>query len=68
MVDTENNILTVKEAALALGLSEACIRSWIYTRRIDYLKVGRAVRIEARTIRDFIQRNRVKAIPRASGI
>lgn len=36
---------TAKEAADALGVTEACIRRWILTRRISSYRVGRLVRI-----------------------
>ena len=43
-------LLTVREAAVSLGLSVACIRSWVAQRRIGYVKLGRAVRIPASEI------------------
>jgi len=36
---------TVREASFSLGLSVACIRSWVAQRRIAHVKLGRAIRI-----------------------
>ena len=41
-----SKLLTTKEVATLLGLSDETVRRWIQTRRIRYVKVGaRAVRI-----------------------
>ena len=36
---------TVTEAAQILGLSVHTIRAWIADRRINYLRLGRAIRV-----------------------
>lgn len=54
-------LLTVKEAAERLGLRESTIRAWILRRRLPYVHCGRAVRIPADAITDFIDRNTVPA-------
>lgn len=38
---------TVREAAATLSLSVHTIRFWISTRRIGYVRLGRAIRIPA---------------------
>ncbi len=40
------DLLTVKEAAQRTGLSEATWRRWILLRRVRFIKLGRAVRID----------------------
>jgi len=53
---------TVPEAAKLLTLKESTIRFWIWTRRIEFVKVGRrAVRIPDRAIREIIERGTVPA-------
>ena len=40
------NLLRVDEAAVALGLSPKTIRDWIGQRRIEIVRLGRAIRIQ----------------------
>jgi excisionase family DNA binding protein len=54
-------LLTVKQAADALGLKVATIRAWLYRRRLPCVHCGRAVRIPAEAITEFIQRNTIPA-------
>lgn len=54
---------SVSEVARQLGLKEGTIRRWILLRKIDYIKVGGAVRIHASEIERIIQEGRVRRIP-----
>lgn len=54
-------LLTIEEAACQLGLKPATVRFWVWTRKIDYVKVGRAVRLREETIRDVIESGTVPA-------
>jgi excisionase family DNA binding protein len=45
MLTRPPGLVTVREAAAALGLVESTIRAWILTRKIGYVKLGKAVRI-----------------------
>jgi excisionase family DNA binding protein len=47
-------MLTIAEAAEALGVKPATVRSWIWKRQIEYIKVSRAVRIPQREIQRLI--------------
>ena len=47
---------TLPQAAEALGVTVACLRSWIYRREIQYLKIGRLVRISDDVIQKIIDR------------
>jgi excisionase family DNA binding protein len=48
-------LLTTREVATRLGLSNETVRSWIQTRRICYVKIGaRAVRISEDEIQRII--------------
>jgi excisionase family DNA binding protein len=38
-------LLTVKQFAEALGITEACVRRWILERKIAVIKLGRLIRI-----------------------
>jgi excisionase family DNA binding protein len=54
-------LLSVKEASEALGLKPATIRAWLLRRRLPRVNCGRAVRIPAEAITDFIERNTIPA-------
>ncbi len=54
-------LLTVKEAAKRLGLSEACLRAWIGAERITYVRLGRAIRIPEGVLTELVQQSTVQA-------
>jgi excisionase family DNA binding protein len=54
-------LLTVSEAAEALGLKTATIYVWLTQRKLPRVSCGRAVRIPAEAIERFIQENTIPA-------
>jgi excisionase family DNA binding protein len=54
-------LLTVKQAAELLGLKVATIRAWLYRRRLPCVRCGRAVRVPADAVAQFIERNTIPA-------
>lgn len=52
---------TVAEAADELGLSIYTVRSWIASRRLGHLRLGRAIRIPAEELRRVIEASTVPA-------
>ena len=56
-------LLSVPEAAEALGVQPATIRSWIYRRRVVYVRVGRSVRVPESEIARIITAGTVPALP-----
>jgi excisionase family DNA binding protein len=56
-----NELLTVKQAADALGLKVSTIRAWVARRMLPRVSCGRAVRIPAEAIAEFIERNTIPA-------
>jgi excisionase family DNA binding protein len=56
-----NQLLTVKQAADALGLKVSTIRAWVSRRKLPRVNCGRAVRIPADAIAQFIERNTIPA-------
>ncbi len=52
-------LLTVKQASLALSCSEAAIRKWIYQRRLPAVKVGRLTRLRVSDLEALL----VKGLP-----
>lgn len=55
------NLLTVGEAAEALNLKISTVRAWLALRKLPRVNCGRAVRIPAEAIVQFIERNTVPA-------
>ncbi len=58
---TDEKLLTVRETAVRLGLRECTIRSWLTLRKLPRVNCGRAVRIPARAVEEFIERNTIPA-------
>lgn len=54
-------LLTVGDAAIRLRLSPATVRTWIARKRIDYVKVGGAVRIREDVLDALVARGTVQA-------
>jgi excisionase family DNA binding protein len=54
-------LLSVREAAAALGLKTSTIRAWLLRRKILFVRCGRGVRIPESVIEEFITRNTVPA-------
>jgi excisionase family DNA binding protein len=55
----EMQLLTVPEAAAALGIKQATVRAWILKRRITYVKIGRLVWVPAKDIKLLIERGTI---------
>lgn len=55
-------LLTIPEAANRLGLKPASLRMWIWTRSIEFVRVGkRAIRLREEVIEDLIAQGTVPA-------
>lgn len=55
-------LLSVKETAERLGLKPATIRAWLARRKnLPCIRCGRAVRIPAEAVEQFIERNTIPA-------
>jgi excisionase family DNA binding protein len=54
-------LLTVQESADQLGLSTRTIWGWIYERRLEVVRLGRAVRIKQSSIDLLIERGTTPA-------
>ena len=48
-------LLTVKQAAEELGLSDRTIWAWVYARKLGVVRLGRAVRIPQTAIDELIE-------------
>jgi excisionase family DNA binding protein len=56
-----SKLLSIKEASEILALKPATIRAWLLRRKLPRVNCGRAVRIPADAIADFIERNTIPA-------
>lgn len=54
-------LLTIPAAAELLGLSPRTIEDWISQRKISYLKIGRAVRIDPAEIERILAESTIPA-------
>ena len=54
-------LLSVKEASELLALKPATIRAWLLRRKLPRVNCGRAVRIPAEAVAEFIERNTIPA-------
>lgn len=57
-----NGRLRYREAAEYLGIAEITLRRWVSERRIEHLKVGKAVLFNPADLEAFIESNRVPAV------
>jgi excisionase family DNA binding protein len=58
-MDTVERLLTVKEAATLLQVTEAAVRKWVYQRRIPCVKLGRLTRLR----REEVEAVMAKGLP-----
>jgi len=54
-------LLTLPEAADRLGLKVATLRFWVWQRKIEIVRVGRAVRVREDVVKGLIERGTVPA-------
>jgi excisionase family DNA binding protein len=54
---SDQQLLTAKEAATLLCLSENTIRQWIWQRRLPVVRLGRAVRLKRHDLEQLINQN-----------
>ena len=59
-----NRMLKIDEAAQQLGMSPATLRAWVWRRKIEYTRLGRAVRISETVVDALLERGTVPAIRR----
>ena len=54
-------LLTLPEAAERLGLKVATLRFWVWQRKIEFVRVGRAVRVSEAVVKQLIEQGTVPA-------
>jgi hypothetical protein len=58
-----SKLVTLNEAAQQLGISIAALRDWRFRRKhLDFVKVGRAVRVLQNSIDKLIERQTIPAL------
>jgi excisionase family DNA binding protein len=54
-----STLLTVKEAASALGVKPCTIRAWLLEGKLTYVRYGRTIRIPIASLEHFVHENTV---------
>jgi excisionase family DNA binding protein len=54
---SETKLLTAREAAQFLRLSENTVRQWIWQRRLPVVRLGRAVRLRKADLEKLLERH-----------
>lgn len=61
------DMLSVKEAAERLGVKASTIRSWVWKRQIEFVKISRSVRIPEKVIERLIHSGTKPALGKPRG-
>ena len=59
----DETLIKVKDAAEALSLSPRTVRDWVQSGRIEFVRLGGAIRIKGKTVKALIKSGTV--LPRA---
>jgi len=54
-------LLPIRQSAERLGIKEKTLRFWIWQRKIEFVKIGRSVKISEEVIERIIERGTVPA-------
>jgi excisionase family DNA binding protein len=54
-------LLNVQETADQLGIKPSTVRAWLLRRKLPCVHCGRAVRVPAKAVSEFIERNTIPA-------
>jgi excisionase family DNA binding protein len=57
-------LLTVREAATRLGVSEAAARRWVHRGRLRAVRIGRSVRIDPQDLDAIVDRGSLDVVDR----
>jgi len=60
-MERNQRLLSIREVSEHLGMRESTIRLWLAQRKLPRVKCGRAVRIPAEAVSEFIRRNTTSA-------
>ena len=63
---SKGKLLSVRQVAARLSLSENTIRAWIFQKKIEFYKIGRSVKIDSQEIDRVLARGRREATGRES--
>jgi len=63
-LDTNNNLLNIREFAAAVGWKPATVRQKVWRRQIEFVRMGRSIRFRPETVRKLIERGTVPALER----
>jgi len=55
----EHELLSIEEAAEYLGVKKSTMYSWVFYRKIPFVKVGRLVKFERIDLNKWIERRKI---------
>lgn len=61
VIDMENGLMNPTDLSEMLGVSKWTIYSWVYEKRIPYMKAGRLLRFSKHQIEGWLKDHSVKA-------
>lgn len=62
-MDEIDELLTIPEFASPLKVKESCVRRWIRERKIEFVHVGRLVRIPRKELIRIIKSGKCPVVP-----
>jgi excisionase family DNA binding protein len=60
-MESDQRLLSIRQVSEHLGMRESTIRLWLSQRKLPRVKCGRAVRIPADAVEEFIRANTISA-------
>lgn len=60
MPEPIEDLLNIQQAARVLGMSVKGLRTWVWKRKIEFVRVGRSIKFRPETLRRYIDRHTVK--------
>lgn len=55
-----NHLIDIAEVSQQLGVRAKTVYSWVHTRQIPFIKVGRLVKFQQKDIEAWIEKRKVK--------
>lgn len=58
-MDKKTRLMSIEEAADYLGVKKSTLYSWVFYRKIPYLKIGRLLKFDLKELQEWIDQKRV---------
>lgn len=57
-MEKRTHLMSIEEAADYLGVKKSTLYSWVFYRKIPYLKIGRLLKFDLKELQDWIDHKR----------